>query len=226
MTVDQRTFYEKLRADTRRMFGFADEDTLTPEQSMRIDLAVVLRSEIDSIQGAQIAGRSIDVGRLSDAIKLLRQLMPQEQEQSDLKPDFAGAFDKLSAMMSMQHEKMKQGLARWPDKARADLEEQIKQAIAANPDITPTAYPGGPPLAELLLHPALRSSPTALLRDTWPPSHATSETISAVPETPLATQSPQPPLPPPSSAPPSHYLRRDDGVIQIGRGYDRWSNRG
>lgn len=223
MTVDQRTFYEKLRADTLRMFGFDDKATISPAQSMSIDLAVVLRSEIDAIQGAQIAGRSIDVGRLSDAIKLLRQLLPQEQ--SDLKPDFSGAFEKLSAMMSMQHEKMKQGLARWPDKARADLEEQIKQAIAANPDITPTAYPGGPPLAEPLLHPALRSPPTASLRDTWPPSHATSETISAVPETPPATQSPQPPPPPPSASPPRQYLR-DDGVIQIGRGYDRWSNRG
>ena len=222
MTIDQATFFKKLRADTLRMFGFDDKDTLSPAQSMSIDLAVVLRSEIDAIQGAQIAGRSIDVGRLSDAIKLLRQLLPQDQSIGP-EPDFAGARERLAAMLTQQHDAQETGLARWPDKARADLEERIKLAIAAHPDIVPTVFPGGAAIDEPLIHPALRSPlPPPIVAEQSSPIAAEQSPPSPPEQT---TTSPQPPLPPPTAGVPRQYLR-DDGVIQIGRGYDRWSNRG
>lgn len=220
MTNNPAGQYAKLRSETMKTLGFDADKDLSPLQDLQINLASILLLEIDSAQGAQLAGTPVDLSRLNTAISLLHKMLPATSLAASPEPDFAGARERLAAMLTQQHDGHETGLARWPDKARADLEERIKLAIAAHPDIVPTAFPSGAAIDEPLIHPALRSSSSAAEQP--PPSRATSETISAAPET---QQSPQPPLPP-SSAPPAHYLRRDDGFNVIQGGRDRWRNNG
>jgi DNA-directed RNA polymerase specialized sigma54-like protein len=57
------------------MFGYVGDLTLT--QGLQVDLASVLRLEIDALQGQRLAGQPVDLARLSTAFAMLQNLLPQ-----------------------------------------------------------------------------------------------------------------------------------------------------
>ncbi|WP_319798234.1 hypothetical protein [Nitrobacter sp.] len=75
--------YERIRSKIATMLDL-DVATLTAFQSIRLDMAVCLRFEIDRIQQAQIAGEPIDIGRLANASNQLAELLPPENNSTRL----------------------------------------------------------------------------------------------------------------------------------------------
>jgi hypothetical protein len=75
MTDDPRAVYEALHRSAAEMFGYSGDLTLT--QGLQVDLASVLRLEIDALQGQRLAGQAIDLARLSTAFLMLQKLLPQ-----------------------------------------------------------------------------------------------------------------------------------------------------
>jgi hypothetical protein len=56
-TRESRVTYEALRSQTAEMFGYVGDLTLT--QGLQVDLASVLRLEIDALQGQSLAGQPV-----------------------------------------------------------------------------------------------------------------------------------------------------------------------
>jgi hypothetical protein len=73
--ADPAKVYAKLRADAAKLLNL-DANKMSALESMQCDLVSVLMLELDMLQGAQLAGRAIDISRVSDAVKILRSLLP------------------------------------------------------------------------------------------------------------------------------------------------------
>jgi hypothetical protein len=67
--------YGKARAEILALFGW-DADSLSPDQTLRLDCAVVLRLALDAIQGQIVRGESVDVARMLTASEALARLLP------------------------------------------------------------------------------------------------------------------------------------------------------
>jgi hypothetical protein len=74
MTVTPN-LYAKARSEIIALFGW-DADSLSPDQTLRTDCAVVLRLALDAIQGQIVRGESVDVGRMLTASEALSRLLP------------------------------------------------------------------------------------------------------------------------------------------------------
>jgi hypothetical protein len=99
--MSDAALYEKLRAESAAMLGFDGKD-LTAIQGLQADMVSAIRLELDALQAEQFAGRSIDIGRFSDLVKLLRSLLPSAPLSGSAVPDFSGAREALSALLSMR----------------------------------------------------------------------------------------------------------------------------
>jgi hypothetical protein len=67
--------YAKARSEIIALFGW-NTDSLSPEQSLRLDCAVALRLALDDLQGRIVRGESIDVNRMLTAAEALAKLLP------------------------------------------------------------------------------------------------------------------------------------------------------
>jgi hypothetical protein len=67
--------YAKARAEIVLLFGL-NADSLSPDQTLRIDCAVALRLALDDLQGRVVRGESVDVGRMLTASEALARLLP------------------------------------------------------------------------------------------------------------------------------------------------------
>jgi hypothetical protein len=67
--------YAKARAEIIALFGW-NADSLSPDQTLRLDCAVVLRLALDDLQGRICRGESIDVARMLTASEALARLLP------------------------------------------------------------------------------------------------------------------------------------------------------
>jgi hypothetical protein len=67
--------YVKARSETLSLFGWS-ADSLSPDQTLRIDCAVALRLALDDLQGRIVRGESADVARMLTASEALARLLP------------------------------------------------------------------------------------------------------------------------------------------------------
>jgi hypothetical protein len=67
--------YAKARAEIIALFGW-NADSLTPDQTLRLDCAVALRLALDDLQGRVVRGESVDVARMLTAADALSRLLP------------------------------------------------------------------------------------------------------------------------------------------------------
>src|ERR1700686_854839 len=67
--------YVKARAEIVALFGW-NADSLSPDQTLRIDCAVALRLALDDLQGRIVRGESADVARMLTASEALSRLLP------------------------------------------------------------------------------------------------------------------------------------------------------
>src|SRR5580704_13043371 len=67
--------YVKARSETLSLFGWS-ADSLSPDQTLRIDCAVALRLALDDLQGRVVRGESIDIARMLTASEALSRLLP------------------------------------------------------------------------------------------------------------------------------------------------------
>jgi hypothetical protein len=67
--------YAKARSEILGLFGW-NADSLSPDQTLRIDCAVALRLALDDLQGRIVRGESADVSRMLTASEALARLLP------------------------------------------------------------------------------------------------------------------------------------------------------
>jgi hypothetical protein len=67
--------YVKARAEIVALFGWS-ADSLSPDQTLRLDCAVALRLALDDLQGRIVRGESADVARMLTASEALARLLP------------------------------------------------------------------------------------------------------------------------------------------------------
>jgi hypothetical protein len=75
--ADPAVAYEKLKAETAEMLGLATISTSLLE-NLQVDLVSLLRLQIDDLQGKVLSGEQVDFDRLSTALTMLRQLLPEK----------------------------------------------------------------------------------------------------------------------------------------------------
>jgi hypothetical protein len=73
--TDAPNLYQKARSDVAGMLGY-DLVNLTPEQSMRVDVASALRVLLDTQSGRLVRGESLDARELLMASEALSRLLP------------------------------------------------------------------------------------------------------------------------------------------------------
>jgi len=76
MIADPAASYERLHAETAEMLGL-DLADLSLVQGLGLDLVSLLRLEIDSMQGAVLSGKLIDLPRLVACHGMLAKLLPE-----------------------------------------------------------------------------------------------------------------------------------------------------
>jgi hypothetical protein len=67
--------YAKARAEIIALFGWSS-DSLSPDQSLRVDCACALRLALDDLQGRVVRGETIDIARMLSASEALSRLLP------------------------------------------------------------------------------------------------------------------------------------------------------
>jgi hypothetical protein len=67
--------YAKARGEIIALFGW-NADSLSADQTLRIDCAVALRLALDDLQGKLLRGESADVSRMLTASEALARLLP------------------------------------------------------------------------------------------------------------------------------------------------------
>jgi hypothetical protein len=187
MSDDPAHDYEILRVSTAQMLGL-DLANLSPAEGLRLDLTVLLRLQLDALQGLALAGQDIDLSRLQSCYVMLSKLLPQAVEAPPEAREDHSARDKVRRLIegyvtAREHEE---------NERVASLEAEIAelQTRLSEKDAVIAAL-GGATVAA--------TSPT-------PPA-------SPPPPAPPQQTSPQPPLQS-SSAP---YVRCDGGVVEGGR---------
>jgi hypothetical protein len=194
MTDDPRAVYEALHRSTAEMFGYSGDLTLT--QGLQVDLASVLRLEIDALQGQRLAGQAIDLARLSTAFLMLQKLLPQSVAAPQLRESHH-ARDRLLQIVN--------DIAEVQAEDEADEVARLSQLVAEK-DAVIAALGGA------IAQPAASPPPPAPAPPASPPEQT--------------TKSNQPPLPPANAAFPRAYLRDDSAPWRshVEGGRDRWRN--
>jgi hypothetical protein len=196
MSDDPAHDYEILRVSTAQMLGL-DLANLSPAEGLRLDLTVLLRLQLDALQGLALAGQDIDLSRLQSCYVMLSKLLPQAVEAPPEVHEDHDVRAKVAKLLRGFEE------ARLFEEAESD--ERLLEALAADA------------LADVMLSPTANVAVDAATPTPPPPPP---------PPPPQQKQtSPQPPLALVSSSAP--YVRRGDGVVEGGRfgHWDRWSNR-
>jgi hypothetical protein len=67
--------YAKARSEIVALFGW-NADSLSPDQTLRLDCAVALRLALDDLQGRIVRGESVDVAKMLTAAEALAKLLP------------------------------------------------------------------------------------------------------------------------------------------------------
>src|SRR4051794_9491500 len=68
--------YERARSETLSLLGWQSDDSLSPDQVMRLDLCTSLRLAIDDMNGRLARGEPADVSKLLAANDALERYLP------------------------------------------------------------------------------------------------------------------------------------------------------
>ena len=77
MTANPSTAYARLRAETATMLKL-DAASLSLVGNLQLDLVSLLRLQVDELQGAALAGQTVDLDRLATALGMLQKLLPSQ----------------------------------------------------------------------------------------------------------------------------------------------------
>jgi hypothetical protein len=222
--ADPAVAYEQLKRETAEMFGY-DLANLSLTQGLQLDLVSLLRLEVDTMQGAVLAGEKVDLQRLVAAHGLLRQMLPAQAlvaPAAAADHDFSGAHAELARLLDGRIEALEHKMARDPDAARAEFEAKLQRAIekhssrdvfdASNTDALKTACSDASQNDEGVTLPP-SAAPDAPAGGGEPPV-----LIESPDHRRTVRQTPPPPPPPRRSVeevnaepPPDHYLKQPDG---------------
>jgi hypothetical protein len=102
--------YAKARAEIVAVFGW-NADSLSADQTLRIDVAVALRLAVDDLQGRVVRGETIDVTRMLTASEALSRLLPpavlaNAPEQRDDRGDHEATIAPLRKLYRHLHEQV------------------------------------------------------------------------------------------------------------------------
>jgi hypothetical protein len=78
--TDVSSVYAKARSEVASMLGYTDLDNLSPEQSLRLDIACSLRVLLDAQSGRLLRGESLDAREMLAASEALARLLPPLRE--------------------------------------------------------------------------------------------------------------------------------------------------
>jgi hypothetical protein len=162
-----------------------------------LDLVTLLRLALDNLSGLALSGQEIDLQRLSACHVMLSKLLPQAVSPTIPEPDFDGAAEEFARLVEARAGALEARAAHVGQQEIERLNASLaaKDEVIAGKDATIAAL-GGTVVANAA------SSPPA-------PAPAPAQT------------SPQPPL----HASSSPYVRRGDGIVEIGRfGPKDWGN--
>jgi hypothetical protein len=67
--------YSKARREIIALFGW-NAESLTPDQTLRLDCAIALRLALDDLQGRVVRGETVDVAKMLTAADALSRLLP------------------------------------------------------------------------------------------------------------------------------------------------------
>lgn len=177
---DPRTVYEALRISTAQLLNL-DADNLSPADGLKLDLTSLLRLTLDGLQGAALAGREIDLGKLQSCYAMLQKLLPQAiaapvvHESSAARRRLAELIDAIAEVEADEK-----------DARIAELQTLLAEKTSALAAV----------IGEVASKPA--APPT--------PDSKVSPATNVAPDQPMQT-SPQPPLPSSKSGVPQNYLK-------------------
>jgi hypothetical protein len=141
MTADPAaaTAYERLKLETAQMLGL-NTDSSSLLENLQVDLVSLLRLQIDDLQGRVLNGEQVDLARLSAALTMLRQLLPEKAlvapaAAADRDDQFAGAREELRALLAGRADALERNMARDPAAARREFETRLQAAIEKYPDV-------------------------------------------------------------------------------------------
>lgn len=229
MTADPAIVYERLKRETAAMLNL-DVDSSSLLENLQVDLVSLLRLQIDDLQGKVLNGEQVDLARLSAALTMLRQLLPEKALVSsppaaDTGPDHEAAFRQIEVQLDnlLEQRRRKEVETGRCERCGAPLAD----ATNANPGGGDGVFPASPP------HAVAGSGPPMLVSAAPPRVDVGLATVSL----PVADGDAQagagsrPPVPPAAPAPPpkrvesdvermarvnaqpvpSHYLKQPDG---------------
>jgi hypothetical protein len=130
MTID---VYARLRIETCAMLGFSDVGTLTPLQSLKLDLACVLRLELDRAAALQARGEAIDIKALTVAAEALERLLRPAEVVVAGADQHSDAREALEALMEGQvaaNEVTEATRVQELEREVSDLREQLARSRA------------------------------------------------------------------------------------------------
>jgi hypothetical protein len=87
--TDVSITHQQLRAEAAKLLRLNPDD-MTALQGLQCDLCGLLMLEVDNAQAAQLGGGRVDIGRLSEAVKILKSLLPPTAVEA--RPDYQNEF--------------------------------------------------------------------------------------------------------------------------------------
>jgi hypothetical protein len=140
MSADPAAVYERLKLETAQMLGL-NTDSSSLLENLQVDLVSLLRLQIDDLQGKVLNGQQVDLARLSAALTMLRQLLPEKAlvapaAAADHVDQFAGAREELARLFDQRANALERRMAMFPQRARDEFEAKLQAAIEKYPDVS------------------------------------------------------------------------------------------
>jgi ribosomal protein S21 len=101
--ADAAVTHQQLRVEAAKLLGL-NADDLTVLQALQADLCGLLMLEVDNAQAAQLSGGRVDIGRLGEAVKILKSLLPPTavEARPDYQNEFADALPTFKRIVEQQ----------------------------------------------------------------------------------------------------------------------------
>lgn len=100
MSSNAATIHKRLRAEAAGLLRL-DPDKLSALEALQCDLCGTLMLEIDAIQAVQLSGQGkVDIGKLSDLVRLLRSLLPAAVTEVQSSHEFDGALEMFARIVN------------------------------------------------------------------------------------------------------------------------------
>jgi hypothetical protein len=152
--------YAKARSEIIALFGWGT-DSLTPDQSLRVDCACALRLALDDLQGRIVRGESADVARMLTASEALARLLPPTVLATPPSEPRADPRQVMWEIYSTMRERGEIDLKAIPDEGlQAKIDEQAAEIDRLKAQLVGGLAPALPDGSDHRLHGATGDVPT------------------------------------------------------------------